>query len=218
MVYYALLKWQENESYYRYLLAAPNAETIDEWWREVSEKDQCNFKRLSPDFYSWNRKKEAYDAAPEFSPRIMYTLLNDRDARIMSTFNQPERVDIVSGESFYIRSKSNPKYYWFAKDGQIWATKIGRTRFVFRIDGAQGKDGKVLIGKDPISITAVGGHNQKHVSVSDNGELGLSGHTCRMFFGDLKTNFLAHGEHGVSSPSLPVTKVEGHGEEWELVK
>ncbi|KAM5350045.1 hypothetical protein ACJ41O_006550 [Fusarium nematophilum] len=217
MVYYALLKFQDNEPYYRYLLAAPNPETIDEWWREVSEKDECNFKRLAPDFYTWNRKKEAYNAAPDYNSKIMFTLLNDRDARIMSTFSQPQRTDIVSGESYYIRSKSNPEYYWLEKDGQLWATKSGRTRFIVRIDGSGQKDDKVIIGKDQISITAVGGRNNKYVSVSDSGDLVTSGHTCRMFFSDLKKHFLAQGEHGASA-SLTISKVDGHGEEWELVK
>ncbi|KAF4467145.1 hypothetical protein FALBO_5985 [Fusarium albosuccineum] len=184
----------------------------------VSEKDECNFKRLSPDFYSWNRNKEAYNAAPDFASKVIYTLLNDRHARILSTFNQPPRIDVVSGESYYIRSKSNPEFYWLEKDGQIWATKSGRTRFILRIDGSQEKDKTVLIAKDEISLTAVGGPNQKYVSVSDNGELVLGGHSCRMYFGDLKKNFLAQGEHGMASPSLPITRFEGNGEEWELVK
>jgi hypothetical protein len=83
----------------RYLLAAPNAETIDEWWREVSSKhDQV--KRLAPDYYSFGAGPAAYDLAPSFVNKIMFTLLNDRDARIMSTFGQPERTDVVSGEAY----------------------------------------------------------------------------------------------------------------------
>ncbi|KAF5004295.1 hypothetical protein FDECE_9205 [Fusarium decemcellulare] len=153
----------------------------------------------------------------DFASKIIYTLLNDRYARILSTFNQPPRIDVVSGESYYIRSKSNAGFYWLEKDGQNWATKPSRTRFILRIDGSQEKDKTVLIAKDEISLTAVGGPNPKYVSVSDNGEVVLSGHSCRMYFGDLK-NFLAQGEHGMTSPSLPITRFEGHGEEWELFK
>jgi hypothetical protein len=164
----------------------------------------------------------------------MYTLLNDRDSRIMSTFNQPERTDVVSGQSYafpsycdiilltqitsyYVRSKSNPELYWYAGgNGQIWATNQGRTRFIFRIDAEEEKNRTVLVGKDYISIVAVGEGNKKYVSVSDNGELVLGGHSCRMYYNDLKRNFLAQGE--TSNGSALVTKVDGHGEEWQLVK
>jgi hypothetical protein len=217
MVYYALLKYESSEPHYRYLLAAPNAETIDEWWREASSKDAEKVHRLAPDYYSWGSGAQAYDLGPSFVNKIMYTLLNDRDARIMSTFNQPERTDVVSGQSYYIRSKSNPELYWYAGgNGQIWATNQGRTRFIFRIDAEEEKNRTVLIGKDYISIVAVGEKNQKYVSVSDNGELVLGGHSCRMYYNDLKRNFLAQGE--TSNGSALVTKVDGHGEEWELVK
>ncbi|KAJ4264540.1 hypothetical protein NW762_005742 [Fusarium torreyae] len=221
MVYYALLKYTTSEPNYRYLLAAPNAETIDEWWREASSKDSANVKRLAPDYYSWGSGAQAWNLVdPAWNNKIMYTLLNDRDARVMSTFNQPDRVDVISGEAYYIRSKSNPELYWLAtKDGQIWATKQGRTRFIFRVDGEQGSDKNrtVIIGKDYISIRAVGDGNQKYVSVNDNSEVVLSGHSCRLYYSDLKRNYLAQGDSGTSG-SAPVTKVDGYGEEWELVR
>ncbi|KAF4977609.1 hypothetical protein FZEAL_5893 [Fusarium zealandicum] len=217
MVYYALLKWQTNEYYWRYLLAAPNSETIDEWWRVVSEKDECNFKRLAPDFYSWDKKKEVYDAAPEFMNRIMFSLLQERDGKIICTISQPERANVVSGGSYYIRSKSNPEYYWLEKDGKVWSTKLGRTRFVLRIEGAKDMDNTVLIGTDSISIAPVGAR-QKYVDISDEGELVVSGHSSHMYYSDLKRSFLAQGEHGQGSPSLAITKVGESGEEWELVE
>ena len=120
--------------------------------------------------------------------------------------------------SFYIRSKSNPDLYWLAKNDQIWATTQGRTRFIFRIDGDHDDKETVLIGSDQISIAPVGGESsQKYVSVSDNSEIVLSGHSCRMYYSDLKRNFLAQGETGNSGSAL-ITKVEGHGEEWELIQ
>lgn len=97
---------ETSEPHYRYLLAAPNAETIDEWWREASSKDAEKIHRLAPDYYSWGSGAQAYDLGPSFVNKIMYTLLNDRDARIMSTFNQPERTDVVSGQSYAF-----PSYY-----------------------------------------------------------------------------------------------------------
>jgi hypothetical protein len=108
--------------------------------------------------------------------------------------------------------------YWLAKGDVIYAgANVGRTRFTFRIDGGQDDKKTVLIGTDQISIVAVGGSDQKYVSVSDQSQVVLSGHSCRMHYGDLKRNFLAQGEV-LEVTSLKIMKVEGHGEEWELVE
>jgi hypothetical protein len=121
--------------------------------------------------------------------------------------------------SYYIRSKSSPDLYWLAKDGLIYATKQGRTRFLFRLDGERDSDRNrtVIIGKDYISVGAVGGTAQKYVSVNDNGEVVLSGRGGRMYFNDLKNMFLAQGEiDNLGNASL--FKTDGFGEEWELVR
>ncbi|KAI1040282.1 hypothetical protein LB505_003586 [Fusarium chuoi] len=219
MVYYAFLKWQTSEPNYRYLLTAPDAETIDEWWREASTKYPEHVKRLGPDFYSWGSDTQAWDLAPSFLNKIIYTLLNDRDGRIISNFAQPPRVSVLSGDSYYIRSKSSPELYWLEKGGLIYATKQGRTRFTFRLDGERDSDRNrtVIIGKDYISVSAVGGSTRKYVSVNDNGEVVLSGHSCRMYYGDLKNMYLAQGEiDNLGNASL--MKADGFGEEWELVR
>ncbi|KAF5989052.1 hypothetical protein FCOIX_88 [Fusarium coicis] len=219
MVYYAFLEWQTSEPNYRYLLTAPDAETIDEWWLEASTQDPEHVKCLSPDFYSWGSGAQAWDLAPSFLNKIIYTLLNDRDGRIISNFAQPQRVSVLSGDSYYIRSKSNPELYWLEKGGLIYTTKQGRTRFTFRLDEERDSDRNrtVIIGKDYISVSAVGGSAQKYVSVNNNGEVALSGHSCRMYYSDLKNIYLAQGEAG-DLKSATVMKTDGFGEEWELVK
>ncbi|KAF5557445.1 hypothetical protein FMEXI_768 [Fusarium mexicanum] len=219
MVYYAFLKYQPSEPNYRYLLTAPDAETIDEWWREASTKFPELVKRLGPDFYSWGSGSQAWDLAPSFLNKIIYTLLNDRDGRIISNFSQPQRVSVLSGDSYYIRSKTNPELYWLEKGGLIYATKQGRTRFIFRLDGDRDNDRNrtVIIGKDYISVSAVGGSAQKYVSVNDNGEVVLSGHSCRMYYSDFKNMYLAQGEMD-NLGNVSLLKADGFGEEWELVK
>ncbi|SCV49576.1 uncharacterized protein FFFS_09112 [Fusarium fujikuroi] len=193
MVYYAFLKWQTSEPNYRYLLTAPNAETIDEWWREASTKDPEHVKRLGPDFYSWGSGAQAWDLAPSFLNKIIYTLLNDVDGRIISNFAQPPRVSVLSGDSVALASPSG----WTGRD-------IDRNR-------------TVIIGKDYISVSAVGGSTQKYVSVNDNGEVVLSGHSCRIYYNDLKNMYLAHREiENLGNASL--MKADGFGEEWKLIR
>ncbi|CAF3497139.1 hypothetical protein SNK03_000023 [Fusarium graminearum] len=223
MVYYAYAKYiSADKRYYRYILAAPDAGTIDEWWREASSNANNSLVRLAPDFYTWSGGANVWDLAPKIADKIIISLVSNQDSLDTSnldTFHQPERADVVSGNSFYIRSKSNPELYWLAKNDQIWATNQGRTRFIFRIDGDHGNNNKnVIIASDEISIVPVGGESkQKYVAVSDDSELVLSGHSCRMYYGDLKRNFLAQGETGSSGSAL-IAKVEGHGEEWELIQ
>jgi hypothetical protein len=221
MVHYAYVKWVAGEKrYWRHIIATPHAGTIDEWWREASsvEDNKNKLVRLAPDFYTWSSGANVWDLAPKLADKMIISCVSNQDALNPETFQQPERADVVSGNSFYIRSKSNPEMYWLAKDDQIWATKQGRTRFVFRIDGDHDNKKTVIIGSDEISIHPVGGESkQKYVSVNDNSELALSGHSCRMYYSDLKWNFLAQGETGSSGSAL-ITKVEGHGEEWELVQ
>lgn len=118
-----------------------------------------------------------------------------------------------------IRSKSSPELYWLEKGGLIYATKQGRARFTFRLDGERDSDRNrtVIIGKDYISVSTVGGSAQKYVSVNDNGEVVLSGHSCRMYYSDLKNMYLAQGESG-DLKSATVMKTDGLGKEWELVR
>ncbi|RFN44894.1 hypothetical protein FIE12Z_10875 [Fusarium flagelliforme] len=218
MVYHAYLKFIGSEKRrWRYILSAADAGTIDEWWREASSTADNNLVRLGPDFFTWASRANAYDLAPKMSEKIIISLTNDRDSSNSQNFHQPERADVVSGRSFYIRSKAKPELFWLAKNDQIWATTQGRTRFIFRIDGDQDDKKIVLIGSDQISMAAVGESNHKYVSVSDDSEVVLSGHSCRMYYSDLKRNFLAQGETGNSGSAL-IAKVEGHGEEWELIQ
>jgi hypothetical protein len=101
----------------------------------------------------------------------------------------------------------------------IYATKLGRTRFIVRLSGEQNSDRNrtVLIGKDTISISAVGGKGQKYVGTNDDGDLTLTGHSHGMYYGDLNKNFLAQGETG-NTDSIQVTQSDGYGEQWELVR
>ena len=86
-----------NESANRWLIAAPNPEAVDEWWREASEKSDV--RRLSPDFYTYTNGTPP-SFAPTASAKIMFTLIYDRDSRPTSIFNQPDRADVVSGNAY----------------------------------------------------------------------------------------------------------------------
>ncbi|RGP81154.1 hypothetical protein FLONG3_691 [Fusarium longipes] len=207
MVYYTYLKYSLDERFWRYLLVAPNPETIDEWYREASAKYD-HVKRLAPDMYLFGTGTQVWDLAPSFINKIMFTKVNERDAWVMSTFAQPQRTDVVSGGSMY----------WFVTDGLIRATRQGRTRFIVRISGDQNgdKNGTVLIGSDEVTITTVDSNNQQYVGTTDGRELAMSGSSGSLYYSDLKKNLLAQGVTG-NTDSVRIKRTDGYGEEWELV-
>ncbi|KAI1087887.1 hypothetical protein F5B19DRAFT_496908 [Rostrohypoxylon terebratum] len=230
MVFYAFVKNTTHEPTWRYILAAPDADTIDEWWRVISKKD-IGYKRLSPDFYTYSQGYP-YDAAPEFTSRIMFTLLNDRDCRILSLFPHQERTD-VRINSFFIRSKSKPSLFWWVNStGSLAASTKYRSRFRFDIGGEE--DGTVIVGKDLVSVVALGDKQFNAVNISNERctSVQVNGiHTNIFFYNDLKGSFLSsYGGGDVTAPSVSpdneysdhsslISMVgKGHGEEWELVK
>lgn len=79
-------------------------EVLDEWWRVVSEKYKTP-KRIGPDFYVHNSSEfnlaitiETGQVASQFLSKLIFTLLSDRDGRILSTFyNHYPLPDHISG-------------------------------------------------------------------------------------------------------------------------
>ena len=88
-----------NETANRWLITAPNPEAVDEWWREASEKSDV--RRLSPDFYTYTNGTPP-TFAPTASAKIMFTLMYDRDSRVTSIFDQPDRTDVVGGNAYVL--------------------------------------------------------------------------------------------------------------------
>ncbi|KAI0379593.1 hypothetical protein F5Y04DRAFT_126132 [Hypomontagnella monticulosa] len=197
------------DSAYRYIVVAPNADTMDEWWRKVSET-QLDYKRHSPDFFTYAKVKP-HLVVPDMK-NMMFTLLHDRDSRVFSTFSQQHRTDHISGKTYYIRAKGNPKVYWSQyTDGYIHASKTCRTRFRIQIDGDD--KNKVMIGEDFVTVSSATDPNSR-LDVESTNALCMSSRGCRIRFSDFKNNFLAE-VNGTVEPF--VVKIDRAGEAWELV-
>ncbi|KAF7585400.1 hypothetical protein BBP40_011026 [Aspergillus hancockii] len=95
MVYYAYLKNYNDDWSYRYMFVTPDKETLDAWYDAVLKKvGGDTIRRLSADFFSYDRNKfypgdctRPGKETPEFIDKLMITLLNDRDGRVISTFD-----------------------------------------------------------------------------------------------------------------------------------
>lgn len=97
---------------WRYLIVFVDRPTSDEWWRAVTDSVDAGYnrfdgvKRISPQFYIHNPDVNAGNialtltdnrVASKFLNRVFFTLLNDRDARILSVTPVLNYVDHISG-------------------------------------------------------------------------------------------------------------------------
>jgi len=179
--------------------------------------------------------------------KVFFTLLNDRDGRILSIIPPQDCTDNVSGNtwvhhifsqyilmasyinSFFIRSKASPNEYWycpgsydsnFVPDSGIYVSSTERTRFRVRLaNEKQGGKGTIMIGSDEITITLTS--NNLSAKVSDSGQLIVS----RSPESGMKFSSLVNGFR-VGATLWNKDGNNGHvkelfktddGEEWELV-
>ncbi|KAE8146503.1 hypothetical protein BDV25DRAFT_162321 [Aspergillus avenaceus] len=143
--------------------------------------------------------------------KLIFTLCDDVGGRQWHPFWNGNVVDHKSGNTFYIRSKSDPRVFWDEYQGKIYASQQGRTRFVIT-NRDKKYDGSVMIGSDSIWISPVRDKNYL-VSVGNDRGLILDRNGSEFSFGDLKDSFLSSGDVG----SARVVKDRNNGEEWELV-
>jgi hypothetical protein len=130
---------------------------------------------------------------------------------------------------FYIRSKSDPTVFWVHDpNGVIVASKGRRTKFqIHRKDTKE--DGAVIIPKDQITITSV--QNSQQVATDrETGQLVVNKAGDTYAFSDLRGHPFGVGDKQGTTIDLngsfrcynigenvPIMKVDGGGDEWELV-
>ncbi|KAJ4002660.1 hypothetical protein NW752_002518 [Fusarium irregulare] len=238
---------------WRWVMYAKDGETIDKWWREVSESSFASqVKRIFPDFYVFPTGgkmptfaggpevfTKPWELVPSMDEETTWFLVSNYDTRVAMPAFQTPRVDVRSGDSYYIRSKSRPDYFWTVapyssytlfdeshdksladgKQPMIWASDTSRARFIIHLEGQSGTSNKgtVIIDSDPITLTAAIGNHPQHVSVNNHNMLILGGDSGRLYYGQLKNRFLAQSGNLNYSAAI-VTENTDAGEEWELVK
>lgn len=100
----------KNDVTSRYLGVFASRAIADEWWRAVSTCPNARIRgsigRISPQFYTHdptlaNVVTTLTDAqgAPQFLSKVFFTLLNDRDARVMSIAAPEHSRDLISGQT-----------------------------------------------------------------------------------------------------------------------
>ncbi|KAI9566233.1 hypothetical protein HD554DRAFT_2278978 [Boletus coccyginus] len=222
---------------YRYLLTFESSDAAYEWWRMISTAPSpyaANIQRISPQFYTQSvapgNVVDSFtrgDFAPLklFLTKMFFTLLNDRDGRILSVAPPINITDHISG-------KYDTHRYWYFCDGStclvcgdaacraIHVSTHCRSGFRVRVNDANASNKLVLLGSDDILISTPNGYNLR---IDDAGNLvgtKVSGIATDLEFRDFKDRFGTGEDYKLANNNVceHVIAVErGVGQDWELV-
>ncbi|KAL3445823.1 hypothetical protein BJX65DRAFT_309526 [Aspergillus insuetus] len=252
-VFYAYIQHYPDPNIYRWLITFANQETANEWWRAILKlaKDgrtgYTDIKRIATQMYSYNANtldlansiRATLPLAP-FADSVFYTLLPNCDHQgyvRISDLPPPPHRDPISGERYFIRTKSVPHLYWWKNpaNNQILASEHARSAFRIQrsnesTSGHEGNVSNVMIDEDDIDIIFSFNLGQYVTNGTDN-RLTLSGRSGGYKFRNFKNSFATWDDatQGATSWSTvgdqPVDKgckisvlfTEGAGYGWELV-
>lgn len=223
-LFYAYAKQTTTDWAYRYMIIFANRATADEWWRAVIDSVASGYqrfsgvKRITSQFYihdpnvDYGNIMETINddrCAKKFLGRVFFTLLNDRDGRIIDIAPVLNFTDHISGRGFFIRSSVQGNQCWFFDGQRLVISRTHRTKFTVEIADNQ-RDGQVMIGTDRIIISLFESQNFLHVQTSGQLTLG-PGPSTPIKFSQFDGGFLV-----TDDDSLLFNQVEG-GDRWELV-
>ncbi|KDQ60283.1 hypothetical protein JAAARDRAFT_205263 [Jaapia argillacea MUCL 33604] len=251
--FYAYVQNVADDNTWRFLLTFASQDVCDEWWRVVSTPPSpwaSSMTRINPQFYTHNanliniwdffNRADFVASSRAFIGRFFLTLLNDKGGRTLSIIPETYVTDNISGNWFFIRSKSDPRKYWFCPGAdqlsvspqsqsidKIVVSTVGRTRFRLQLLNRDNnlRDGTaVLIGSDQITIsiseTAFVGPRGR----ASSGDLVVANgldNRSDIRFADLRDGFktrtqLSKGLNGETVYVEDIVRVNGSGDAWEL--
>jgi len=230
-LFYAFAKNINDDVTYRYMITFATRDVADTWFRAVTDSVAGGYQtyaavqRVTPQFYTHNPgvgniALTITDARVALNLRgqIFFTLLNDRDGRILSTIPIQTYTDHISGANFYVRSVAQPDTFWYFDPSvnAVYASRDRRTRFTITLADASRPAGTIMIGSDNVFITA-GGVN---VGVTNNrDQLAYSTNAFPFDFSSFKTDFfIDFGDETTTTKNVaPIAQNPNGGERWELV-
>ncbi|EAU81063.2 hypothetical protein CC1G_10354 [Coprinopsis cinerea okayama7 len=244
--FYAYCHNVQDDNTWRLGLVFANRSTADEWWRAISEATSSipitkSITRVTPQYYThdirvWNMYNFFVDGniksiSDKFRGRLFITLEYDRSGRGVSVFPPLHIVDHVSGNWYYIRSKTAPHLFWFYDETRnaIYASKEKRTRFKVSIRNPSPQTPKdaIMINSDDVVI-----HIKESLYVGVDSYLGhiIPTRAYRTFkFGELEGGAIAGIEVAENAEERCSSTFDGAslyfvgpdssspGEPWELV-
>ncbi|KAG8866570.1 hypothetical protein FRB97_003899, partial [Tulasnella sp. 331] len=214
----------------RYLITFVNRDVADTWYRAVTDSVARGYsrfagiRRTSLQWYTHDPRNihetvNDSQVALALRGKVFFTLLHDRDGRILSTIPVLNYTDHINGNGFYIRSVSQPDTCWFynASERTVVASRHRRTRFTITIADQARALGTIIIRSDDVYITTPSGAS---VGVSNNlDQLGRSANPFPFrfsaFLGDFQIDEAL--SESLDADLEPIVRNPGKGEAWELV-
>ncbi|KAJ5770631.1 uncharacterized protein N7511_002682 [Penicillium nucicola] len=248
MVFYAYAA-SKTDMNARFVITAPSVEAVDEWFLDA-RADGLEATRHSPEFYTYKYDVAQWifswsvgsgtEATKSSRNKVFFTRFNDAGGMFQSMIPNQVAPNHISGNTFYIRSKTKPNVFWNVDGGIVYATQLARTKFRISIQG--GSKGDVMIPKHDITISALFNNPLREYTVywsPDNslkteladvgggalvpgpgGQYPGQGYpgwqTSTFKFGVFKNSFLPLGKDS-ELDDAKLAFYQDAGEEWELV-
>ncbi|KAG8997444.1 hypothetical protein FRB94_007642 [Tulasnella sp. JGI-2019a] len=233
-IFYAYAKHIKDDWSSRYLITFATRDVADTWFRAVVDSVATGYtrfasvKRVSPQFYTFNNDEGNIrdtindpKVANALNGQVFFTLLHDRDGRIISMIPVLNYRDHINGESFYIRSVAQPDIYWYYDKSikTIVAHPSRRSQFIVTISDWARALGTVIIGSDQIFISTT--TSKVNIGVkSDENQLSCSSKPFPIDFSAFGKDFQIDYWDDDDDPHSnlgPIIRSPGSGERWELV-
>ncbi|RDB16765.1 hypothetical protein Hypma_002602 [Hypsizygus marmoreus] len=230
-LFYAYAKNINDDWSYRYVITFATRDVADSWFRAVTDSVAAGYnrfaavKRVSLQFYTHdpgagNIPDTITDprVAQSFRGQVSFTLLNDRDGRILSVIPVLNYTDYTNGSSFYIRSVPQPDTYWYFDPSAniVVASRERRTKFTITIADSTRTRGTPIIGSDDVLITVGSGVNIGVANRLD--QLSSSANPFPFKFSSFSTDFqIDYNVEGTARTIGIIARNPNAGEKWELV-
>ncbi|KAG8868312.1 hypothetical protein FRB97_002493 [Tulasnella sp. 331] len=222
----------------RYLITFANRDVADTWYRAVTDSVSQGYRRfagvqrISLQWYTHDPEniwETVNDPKVAFNLRdkVFFTLLNDKNCRVLSTIPVLNYADHVNGARqmllitvFYIRSVPQPDTYWSydSSKGAVFASRSRRTMFTITIADHARAPGTIIVGSDDVYITTPSGIDVGIANTLNQLSRSVNPFPLRFssFYGDFQI------DHSLSESidhvnDTVIVRNPGKGETWELV-
>ncbi|KAG5644895.1 hypothetical protein DXG03_007447 [Asterophora parasitica] len=233
-LFYAYAKSSTDDWSARFSITFASRDVADTWYRLITDSVAAGYtrfagvKRVSPQFYTHADQLTESLNDPRVAERLrgqmFFTLLHDKGGRDFSHIPISNLRDHLSGDSFYLRSSSQPDTYWWYNPStrSVMASRENRSTFTIALVDEDRAPGTVMIGSDYVHITAdefdvhIGFENQQSQlwASASASPIKFSSFQNRAFkvnsLNVYKINYHLEGPRLISATS-------GRGERWELV-
>jgi len=175
-VFYAYIKHIDSD--FTYIGVFASRDVAFQWWRAIHESASPQIRgsisRIHSQFYTQKTLSDVANTltdpqgCPSLRDKIFFTLMNGVGSAGLTVVPTDTRRDLVSGQTYFIRSTTDHSEYWYSGNG-IGTSKTART--LFRISRtAPDSDGTIMVKSDEVKVT---------VALRDGGTLGFVSYDTR---------------------------------------